>query len=64
MLNQLEITISMDGKGRWVDNVYVERFWRTLKWECTYACGIETVGLLHVEVASNQQLSRARYKDD
>jgi putative transposase len=23
--------ISMDGKGCWVDNVYIERFWRTLK---------------------------------
>jgi putative transposase len=28
--------ISMDGKGRWVDNVYIERFWRTLKWEEVY----------------------------
>ena len=25
--------ISMDGKGRWIDNVYVERFWRSLKVE-------------------------------
>jgi putative transposase len=23
----------MDGKGRWVDNVFIERFWRTLKYE-------------------------------
>lgn len=51
MLNQLKITISMDGKGRWVDNVYVERFWRTLKRECIYASGIESVRQLHVEVA-------------
>lgn len=28
-----EIEISMDGRGRWVDNVMVERFWRTLKYE-------------------------------
>jgi putative transposase len=28
--------ISMDGKGRWIDNVYIERFWRTLKYEDTY----------------------------
>lgn len=28
--------ISMDGKGRWLDNVFIERFWRTLKWEETY----------------------------
>jgi len=28
-----EIRISMDGKGRWVDNVFVERLWRSLKYE-------------------------------
>jgi putative transposase len=28
-----EIRISMDGKGRWADNVYVERLWRTIKYE-------------------------------
>ena len=27
------ITISMDGKGRWVDNVFVERLWRSEKYE-------------------------------
>ena len=27
------ITISMDGKGRWVDNVVVERLWRSVKYE-------------------------------
>lgn len=27
------ILVSMDGKGRWVDNVIIERFWRTLKHE-------------------------------
>jgi putative transposase len=51
MLNELEITISMDGKGRWVDNVYVERFWRSLKRECIYINGIESVAQLHIEVA-------------
>ncbi len=30
-LKELGIKISMDGKGRWVDNVMIERFWRTLK---------------------------------
>ena len=28
-----ELTVSMDGKGRLVDNVYIERFWRTIKYE-------------------------------
>lgn len=31
-LKGLEIKISMDGKGRWADNVLIERFWRTLKY--------------------------------
>ena len=31
-----QIQISMDGKGRWVDNVFVERLWRTVKYECVY----------------------------
>ena len=30
-LNQHNIMISMDGKGRALDNVYIERFWRSLK---------------------------------
>lgn len=30
------IRISMDGRGRWQDNRMVERFWRTIKYECVY----------------------------
>lgn len=45
-----DITISMDAKGRWADNIYVERFWRTLKYECIFALGIETTAKLHLEV--------------
>jgi len=30
------ISISMDGKGAWRDNVFVERFWRTIKYEEVY----------------------------
>lgn len=30
------IRISMDGKGRWVDNVFIERLWRSLKYEEVY----------------------------
>jgi putative transposase len=30
------IPISMDGKGRALDNVYIERFWRSLKYECVF----------------------------
>jgi putative transposase len=30
------IRISMDGKGRWIDNVFIERLWRSLKYEEVY----------------------------
>lgn len=30
------VQISMDGRGRWMDNVFIERLWRTLKYECIY----------------------------
>ena len=36
VLKQAGIRISMDGKGRWVDNVFIERLWRSLKYECVY----------------------------
>jgi putative transposase len=38
------ISISMDGKGAWRDNVFVERFWRTIKYEEVYLHGYEDVG--------------------
>lgn len=31
-----DIKISMDGKGRALDNVWIERFWRTIKYEYIY----------------------------
>lgn len=36
--------VSMDGKGRWADNVPIERFWRTLKHEDILLKAYETVG--------------------
>jgi putative transposase len=36
------ISISMDGKGRWVDNVFVERLWRSVKYEEIYLHAYET----------------------
>ncbi|GAU08059.1 integrase [Desulfoplanes formicivorans] len=36
VLKSHDIKISMDGKGRWMDNVFIERFWRSLKYECVY----------------------------
>lgn len=31
-----DITISMDGRGRWMDNVFIERLWRSVKYEEVY----------------------------
>jgi putative transposase len=36
VLKDHNIKISMDGKGRWMDNVFIERLWRSLKYECVY----------------------------
>jgi putative transposase len=36
------VAISMDGKGRWVDNVFVERLWRSVKYEDVYLRAYET----------------------
>ena len=36
LLFKNEITISMDGKGAWRDNIFVERLWRTIKYEEVY----------------------------
>jgi len=35
------VKISMDGKGRCIDNVFIERFWRSLKYECIYLRELE-----------------------
>jgi len=35
-LKQEQIQISMDGKGRALDNIYIERFWRTIKYQYIY----------------------------
>jgi putative transposase len=37
------VQVSMDGKGRCLDNVFVERLWRTVKYEDVYLRGYETV---------------------
>jgi putative transposase len=38
------IAISMDGKGSWRDNVFVERLWRSVKYEEVYLRAYESVG--------------------
>lgn len=42
-LKRNHIDISMDGKGRWVDNVFVERLWRSVKYEEVYLNAYDSV---------------------
>lgn len=35
-LREAGIRISMDGRGRWTDNVFIERLWRSLEYECVF----------------------------
>lgn len=36
------VKVSMDGRGRWMDNVFIERLWRSVKYECVYLHAFET----------------------
>jgi putative transposase len=42
MLIEAGVRVSMDGRGRWMDNVFIERLWRSLKYECVYMNAFET----------------------
>ena len=35
-LKAADVAISMDGKGRWIDNIFIERLWRSVKYEDVY----------------------------
>lgn len=55
VLEQNGIQISMDGKGCWRDNVFVERLWKSVKYEEVYLHGYDTV--------SNTRQALAKYFD-
>jgi len=42
LLLKAGVRISMDGRGRWMDNVFIEWLWRRLKYECVYLNAFET----------------------
>jgi len=42
VLRDAGIRISMEGRGRWMDNVFIERLWRSLKYECVFLNAFET----------------------
>ncbi|MFY4727530.1 integrase core domain-containing protein, partial [Nitrospira sp. BLG_2] len=45
------IQISMDGKGCWRDNVFVERLWKSIKYEEIYLYAYDTVSAAHQGLA-------------
>lgn len=42
VLKETGVRISMDSKGRWMDNIMIERLWRSMKYECVYLHAFET----------------------
>jgi putative transposase len=46
------IRISMDGRGRWLDNVFIERLWRSVKYEEVYLKAYETIPEARRELAA------------
>ena len=49
-LLDLGVKISMDGRGRWMDNVFIERLWRSIKYEEIYLFEHSTVTALRAGV--------------
>ena len=52
LLVQHKIAISMDGKGAWRDNVFVERLWRSVKYEEVYLKAYDTVSVARASLGS------------
>jgi putative transposase len=59
-LKQAGIAISMDGKGRWRDNVFVERFWRSIKYEEIYLHGYDSVSVARSRIGQYIQFFNNR----
>jgi putative transposase len=59
-LKRRSINISMDGKGAWRDNVFIERFWRTLKYEEVYLRAYDIVSDARVSIARYIELYNTR----
>ena len=54
------IAISMDGKGRWCDNVFVERFWRSIKYEEIYLHAYDSVSEARSRIGQYIQFFNSR----
>lgn len=47
ILKDKEVSISMDGRGRCLDNIFIERLWRAVKYEDVYLKGYATIDEVH-----------------
>jgi putative transposase len=52
VLKAHHVKISMDGKGRWIDNVFIERLWKSVKYEHVYLHAYESVTEATQQLAS------------
>ena len=59
-LKRRTIAISMDGRGCWRDNVFIERFWKTLKYEEVYLRAYNTVSEARASIARYLEFYNAR----
>lgn len=60
ILAENDIWISMDGKGRALDNIIIERLWRTVKYEKIYVCDFENMAEL--KQALTEYFNRYNYE--
>lgn len=51
VLTAASVSISMDGKGAWRDNVFLERLWRTIKYEEVYLRAYDSVSEARASIA-------------
>jgi putative transposase len=61
-LQSHDIQISMDGRGRWMDNVFIERLWRSLKYEKLRLWSYQTIPELRTLTADWMQFYNHRRK--
>jgi putative transposase len=59
-LSSRGIRISMDGKGRWIDNVFVERLWRSVKYEEVYLKAYDSISDARRELTSYFEFYNSR----
>ncbi|MFC1572771.1 transposase, partial [Candidatus Eisenbacteria bacterium] len=69
VLKDANVQISMDGKRRWMDNVFIERLWRSLKYECVYLRDLGNGNQAHLEIGTwmnyyNQERPHSAFADD